>query len=100
MGRIRLRFNGQPWQPVLEWLAKISGMSLDWQELPGDCVNLTTQRSYSVAEVRDLINRLLLARGYTLLCHGEVMTVAEVKKLDPSLVPRVAPADLSGARSA
>jgi type II secretory pathway component GspD/PulD (secretin) len=94
-GKIRLRFNGQPWQPVLEWLAKISGMSLDWQELPGDCINLSTQRSYTVAEARDLINRLLLARGYTLLCHGEVMTVAEVKKLDPSLVPRIEPGELS-----
>ena len=88
-GKIRLSFNGQPWQPVLEWLATISGMSLDWQELPGDCLNLSTQRSYTVPEVRDLINRLLLARGFTMLCHGEVLTVAEIKKIDPSLVPRV-----------
>ncbi|MGO9110161.1 MAG: secretin N-terminal domain-containing protein [Thermoguttaceae bacterium] len=94
-GKICLRFNGQPWQPVLEWLATISGMSLDWQELPGDCLNLTTRRGYTVPEVRDLINRLLLARGYTLLCRGEVMMVVEVKKIDPSLVPRVEPADLS-----
>ncbi len=93
-GKISLRFNGQPWQPVLEWLATISGMSLDWQELPGDSLNLTTRRSYSVPEVRDLINRLLLARGYTMICHGEVMTIAEIKKIDPSLVPRVEPADL------
>ncbi len=94
-GKIRLSFNGQSWQPVLEWLATISGMSLDWQELPGDCINLSTQQSYTVPEVRDLINRLLLARGYTLLCRGEVLTVAEIKKIDPSLVPRVDPADLS-----
>ncbi len=94
-GKIRLSFNGQPWQPVLEWLATISGMSLDWQELPGDSVNLSTQRSYTVPEVRDLINRLLLARGFTLLCRGEVLTVAEIKKIDPSLVPRVEPADLA-----
>ena len=80
---------------MLEWLATISGMSLDWQELPGDCLNLSTRQSYSVPEVRDLINRLLLARGYTLLCRGEVLAVAEIKKLDPSLVPRVEPADLS-----
>jgi len=93
-GKIRLCLNGQPWQPVLEWLASISGMSLDWQELPGDSLNLTTQQDYTVPEVRDLINRLLLDRGFTLLCHGEVLTVAEIKKIDPSLVPRVEPADL------
>ncbi len=59
-GKVRLCFNNQPWQPVLEWLATISGMSLDWQELPGDSLNLTTRRSYSVPEVRDLINQHLL----------------------------------------
>ena len=94
-GRIRLCFNDQPWQPVLQWLAAISGMSLDWQELPGDCLNLTTRRSYTVPEVRDLINRLLLDRGFTLLSQGEVLTVAEVKKIDSSRVPRVEPVDLS-----
>jgi type II secretory pathway component GspD/PulD (secretin) len=94
-GVVRLNFNGQPWQPVLEWLASISAMSLDWQDLPGDALNLTTQRSYSVREVRDLINQHLLARGFTLLCSGESMHVVDIKKLDPSLVPRVEPADLA-----
>ncbi len=94
-GEVRLNFNGQPWQPVLEWLASISAMSLDWQDLPGDTLNLTTRRSYTVPEVRDLINQHLLTRGYTLLCHGESMSVVDIKKLDPSLVPRVEPADLA-----
>jgi type II secretory pathway component GspD/PulD (secretin) len=94
-GKVRLNFNGQPWQPVLEWVALISGMSLDWQDLPGDSVNLSTRRSYTVPEVRDLINRLLLARGFTMLHHGEVLTIAEVKKIDPSLVPRVQAAELA-----
>ncbi len=93
-GKIRLSFKGQPWPAVLEWLADISRMSLDWQDLPGDYLNLTTQRSYTVREVRDLINRHLLARGYTLLCQGETMTVAETKKINPSLVPRVDPEQL------
>ena len=52
-GKFRLSFNGQPWPAVLEWLAEKSGMSLDWQELPGDYLNLTmTQRSYTIREVR------------------------------------------------
>jgi type II secretory pathway component GspD/PulD (secretin) len=93
-GKVRFNFTGQPWLPVLEWLAEISAMSLDWQEVPGDYLNLTTQRSYTVAEARDVINRHLLARGYTLLCQGEVLTVANVKKLDPSMVPRLEPDEL------
>ncbi len=94
-GKVRLDFNGQPWDGVLNWLADISGMSLDWQELPGDPLNLSTQQSYTVPEVRDLINRHLLARGYTLIRQGEMMTVVNVKKLDASLVPRVQPDELA-----
>jgi type II secretory pathway component GspD/PulD (secretin) len=93
-GRVRFNFQGQPWLGVLEWLARISQLSLDWQEMPADFLNLRTQRSYTVDEARDLINRHLLDRGFTLLKHGEVLTVVNVKKLDPSLVPRVSPDEL------
>ncbi len=93
-GKIRFSFNGQPWPAVLEWLAGISNMSLDWQELPGDFLNLTTQQPYTVEEARGLINRHLLARGFTMLQHGEVLSIINIKKLDPGLVPRVMPADL------
>ena len=95
-GKIRFSFNGQPWPAVLEWLATISNMSLDWQELPGDFLNLTTQQSYTVSEVRDLINRHLFARGFTLLQSGEILSVVNIKKLDPGMVPRVTPQELAG----
>jgi type II secretory pathway component GspD/PulD (secretin) len=93
-GKIRFNFNGQPWQGVLEWLADVSGMSLDWQELPGDYLNLTTQRGYTLDETRDLISRHLLARGYTLLRYEEVLSVVKLEKLNPGMVPRVEPEDL------
>ena len=89
-----LSFNGQPWPAVLEWVADISAMSLDWQELPSDYLNLSTRHSYTVPEVRDLINRHLLLRGFTLLRQGEMLTVVNLKKLDLSLVPRVDPEQL------
>ncbi len=82
-------FIGQPWPDVLQWLANISECSLDWQELPADYLNLTTQRAYPLDAVRDLVNRQLHARGYTLLRGGEVLSVFKIDKLDPSLVPRV-----------
>ena len=82
-------FIGQPWPDVMQWLANISKCSLDWQELPNDYLNLTTQRPYSLDEVRDLINRQLNARGYTAIQSGEVLSVFKIDKLDPSLVRRV-----------
>ena len=90
-GKIAFSFHGQPWQGVLEWLAEISHMSLDWQELPGGYINLTTQQRYTVEQARDIINAQLFARGYTMLENGEVLSVVNLKKLDAGLVPRARP---------
>lgn len=94
-GKIRFNFRGQSWPDVLDWLARVSGMSLDWQELPGDYLNLTTQRGYSIEEAKDLINRHLLARGFTILENGEILSVVSIAKLNPGLVPRVEPEELA-----
>lgn len=93
-GRLRFGFRGQPWPAVLEWLADVSEQTLDWQELPADYLNLETQRSYTLDEARDLINMHLLARGYTLLRRGEVLSVVKLAGLNPALVPHVAPEEL------
>ncbi len=88
-GRVTFGFTGQPWPDVLQWLANVSNQSLDWQELPNDYLNLTTQHSYTIPEARDLVNRHLQTRGYVLILSGEVLSVHKLDKLDPSLVPRV-----------
>lgn len=97
-GKVRFSFQGQPWLGVLEWLAQTSSLSLDWQEVPTGYLNLRTQQSYSIEEARDLINRHLLDRGFTLLKHGEILSVVKVRNLDPSLVPRLEPEELLEAR--
>jgi hypothetical protein len=76
-------------------VAEISGMSLDWQDLPGDYLNLVTQETYTVPQARNLINKHLFARGFTMLRDGEMLTVAEISKIDPSAVPRVEPEELA-----
>ena len=93
-GLIKFNFRYQTWPDVLDWLATISRMSLDWQELPKDFLNLTTQREYTVVETRDLINRHLLARGFTLLENGDVLSVVAIAKLNPAMVPRIQADDL------
>lgn len=93
-GKVKFNFNGANWPLVLNWLARFSQLNLDWQELPGDDLNLRTQRSYTAEEARDVINRHLLARGYTLLEQGELLTVVQIKNIDPGLVPRVEPEEL------
>ena len=93
-GKVKFNFHGASWPVVLNWLARFSQLNLDWQELPGDYLNLRTQHAYTALEARDVINRHLLSRGYTLLEHGELLTVAKVSGIDPGLVPRVEPKEL------
>ncbi|MEQ9412109.1 MAG: secretin N-terminal domain-containing protein [Fuerstiella sp.] len=95
-GMVTFDMKGQPWEAVLQWLADASKLSLDWQELPGDTLNLTTTRSYSLEEARDIINRHLLARGYTMVLNGELLSVLKIGDIKSSLVPRIAPEDLEG----
>lgn len=88
-GLISFSFKGQPWPAVLEWLADISDMSLQWEEAPAGYLDLTTRGRYTIEEVHDLINSVLLAKGFTLLHNGDVLIVANLRNLDTSLVPRV-----------
>ena len=94
-GRVKFNLKGQPWPDVLDWLAETSQKSLDWQELPNDYLNLVTQQSYSIDEARDLLNRHLLSRGFTMLTHGETISVVNVAKINPGMVPRVEPDELA-----
>lgn len=86
---VRLEFQEQEWLPVLQWLADIRKLNLDWQQLPDGKVNLASAKEYRVKDAEDLINMQLLARGFTLLQSGEVLRLAPLKNLDVTLVPRV-----------
>jgi len=90
-GKVTFNIKGQPWEPVLQWLSDASALSLDWQELPGDSLNLITTREYTMEEARDLINRHLLSRGFTMIVTGEVMSIIKTKELNPAMVQRVTP---------
>ncbi|MFC1757657.1 secretin N-terminal domain-containing protein [Planctomycetota bacterium] len=94
-GKYKLSFVGTPWPPMIEWLEEISGLTADWQELPGDYFNLRTQRSYSIPEIQDIVNRLLLARGYTILIDGEIMAVVKTEGINSSIVPRIQAEELA-----
>ncbi len=94
-GRVAFQFRNQPWVELVQWLADISEQPLDWLELPGDRVNMRSPGRYTVVETRDLFNRHLLARGYTLLEIDGGLTVAKTANINPAIVPRVDVADLS-----
>ena len=93
-GLVQFNYNGHPWAEVLQEFADAAKFSFDWQELPADKLNLVTQRKYSLLEARGVLNQHLLARGFTLVLKGEVLSAVKIKKLDPSFLPRVQADDL------
>ncbi|HIE96278.1 MAG TPA: hypothetical protein EYQ63_04550 [Fuerstia sp.] len=93
-GKVTFDLKGQPWDRVLQWLADTSELSLDWQELPGDTLNLTTTRSYTLEQARDIVNRHLLACGFSMVLNGELLSVIKIGDIKSSLVPRVEPEEL------
>ncbi len=65
---LRLNFNSVPWSDVLKWLAKEAELSLQTDFYPpGTFTYRDPYRSYTVAQAMDIMNSVLLSRGYTLV---------------------------------
>ncbi|MFM8407841.1 MAG: secretin N-terminal domain-containing protein, partial [Pirellulaceae bacterium] len=93
-GMIQFSFRNQSWPDLLQWLARVSQRTLDWQELPGDYLNISTQRPSRLEEARDLFNRQLLARGYTMIETEGMIQVVKTEGINVAMVPRVDPKQL------
>lgn len=94
-GKLILNFHGQPWPAMIDWYSRVTNRQIEWQELPGDFVNLRTQNAMTLEETGDLLNRLLLARGFTMLDDGEFIQVMKTEGINPAFVPRVQPRQLA-----
>lgn len=94
-GMIQFQFRNQSWPDLMKWLAEVSGMSLDWQELPGDYLNIASQKKHSLEEARDIFNRHLLSRGFTMLEFDGTIQVLKTAGINAALVPKVDPSKLS-----
>ncbi len=90
-GMVQFQFRNQSWPDLLKWIAETSNMSLDWQELPSDYLNIATPRKQTLEEARDLLNRHLLTRGYTMLELDGMLQVVKTAGINVSLVPKVPP---------
>ncbi|MCM2370841.1 hypothetical protein NB063_09505 [Rhodopirellula sp. ICT_H3.1] len=93
-GKVSFRFRNQGWIDLIGWLSDISAQPIDWQELPGDAVNLVSPTRLSVSETADLINRHLLSRGYTMLQLDGGITITQTAEINPGMVGRVSTQEL------
>ena len=94
-GKLKLQFRGHPWPDMIDWYSRVTGIEVEWQELPSGFLNVRTQRELTMPEIGDLLNRMLLARGFTMLDDGGFFQIIKTENINPAFVPRVEPKRLA-----
>ena len=89
-------FRYQKWGDVLEWYAEQTGLSLVADNAITGTFNCTDTKEFTVAESMDLLNSVLLPKGYALLRRDRMLLVVNIADgIPPDLVPRVTIDELS-----
>ena len=85
---LRLNFvTGTPWSDVLKWLAKEAELSLQTDFFPpGTFTYRDPFRVYSVPEAMDIMNSVLLNKGFTLVRKQRVLMCVDLGAGDPEVV--------------
>ena len=79
-GKLRFNFAGADWRMVLDWLASEAGLSLQVDRVPGGTVNFSDpNRTYSLSESMDVVNRLLLDKGFALVRRGRLLMLIDLE---------------------
>ncbi|WDQ15708.1 secretin N-terminal domain-containing protein [Rhodopirellula sp. P2] len=87
---LRFQFREQAWGDVLDWFARQEGLTLVMNQVPPGTFTYTDTRSYNASEAIDLLNSVLLTRGYTLVRREKMLTVLQLSNSIPiELIPRV-----------
>jgi len=88
--RLTFNFRFQPWEDVLDWFAEQAGLSLVMNAAPTGTLNYTDDRTYTPAEAIDLLNSVLLTKGYTLVLRGRMLMLINLEDgIPPNLVSTV-----------
>lgn len=85
-------FTGADWQDVLKWLADEAGLSLQVDSYPTGTVNfIDNSRTYDVSGAMDIVNKLLLDRGFALVRRGRLLMLIDLEAENAaSLISEVA----------
>ena len=102
---LTINFNAAPWSEVLKWLAKEAELSLQADAYPaGTFTYRDPYRRYTIAETMDIMNGVLLGKGYTLVKKQRILISVDlgsgesadvIRGLIRELAELVAPEDLN-----
>ncbi|MCC9627336.1 hypothetical protein LOC68_02920 [Blastopirellula sp. JC732] len=87
---LRFSFRYAPWRDVLDWFAEQADLSMVMDAPPSGTFNYTDGRAYTPAEAIDLLNSVLLTKGYTLVRREKMLLVVNLEDgIPPNLVTNV-----------
>jgi 16S rRNA G966 N2-methylase RsmD len=89
---LRFHFRCQPWDAVLDWLVKETGLSLQGDTPPPGTFNFADDCRYTTEEAIDVINGALLTSGYSLVRRGHVLTLINLNHEMPPYPTTATPA--------
>ncbi|MCA9263397.1 MAG: hypothetical protein KDA60_06090 [Planctomycetales bacterium] len=88
-------FRYMPWKDVLDWFAQEADLSLVMESPPPGTFNYTDGRIFTPAEGIDLLNGVLLTKGYTLVRRERMLMLINLDDgIPPELVSQVKPEEL------
>lgn len=87
---LRFNFRFQRWVDVLEEVARQAGLSLVLDAPPPGTLNYSDDKEYTPTEAIDLLNSVLLTKGFTLIRRDRMLVCVSTEAGIPeNLVPRV-----------
>ena len=94
-GEVKLKFNFRyaPWDTVLEWFAEQADLSLELANTPPGTFNYQDSHEYTPAEAIDLLNSVLLTKGFTLVRHRRLLMVINLEDGIPANLIEMVPAE-------
>jgi len=88
-GKLKFSFRFQPWGDVLDWFAAQAGLSMMMDAPPPGTFNYTDDREYTPAEALDVLNSVLLTKGYTLVRRERMLMVVNLEDLQEGIPPNL-----------
>lgn len=94
-GNLTFNFGYAPWSAVLEWFATEADLSLVMDAPPPGTFNYVDSRAYPPSEAIDVLNSVLLTKGYTLVRRERMLLLINLEDgIPPNLVTTVSADEL------
>lgn len=94
--KLKFQFSYAPWKDVIDWFAEQADFSLVTTVYPQGTFNYTDNtRTYTPAQAIDLLNKVLITKGFRLIRHERMLfLLSSEDELPDTFAPRIAEADL------